>query len=204
MDLLPQGRNQNRLTALGLLVAVAGLVYLVLFHFTFVRPYAEAGERISQLETQLARYRSVSAQRDELTRQLQKVSAFQQNNDYFLSGSSVELAAAALAERLKQIVAANAGAANSCQVIATRTEATREPERFQRVSVNVRMRCDIEQFRTVLYELESGSPFVFINNVTIWQQCVRARGGGCQDRFLDVSFDMYGYLNQPSQNPRRV
>lgn len=197
MELLPQGRNANRFTAIGLLLAAVAVVYLVFFHFTFVQPWVQAGDRLEKLEKQLANFLAVSAQRDELKKQLAKVRRFQTNNDYFLQEDTVSLAGAALASRLKQIVEHNKSSAESCRVITTRTQDARDPERFKRVIVQVRMHCDIDDLQKVLYELESGSPLVFLDNVSVYQNQVRARGGGFRDLFLDVRFDMYGYIRKP-------
>lgn len=196
MDLLPQDPRASRLTAIGLLVAVVGLVYLVFFHFTFVQPWLAAGDRIQELEQQLARYRSVAAQRAELERQLEKVRTFQKTNDYFLTGASANLAGAQLSRRLKQIIASRTPSGSQCRVTTTTALPNREPERFVRVSVGVHMRCELEGLRKVLYALESGSPFVFLDNVMLSQQCTYQRGGGCRERYMMADFNMYGYLRK--------
>lgn len=192
MQLLPEA-ERGRWVALGLLVAAAGLVYLVFFHW-FVMAHVSYNERISSLRDQLARYQATIAQRGELEERLAAVRRYQQTNDYFLREADQNLAAAQLTNRLKQVVAANSRTPDSCQVLSQQHKPPREPEEFERVPVEVRLRCDIEDFLPVLHELESGVPLIFIDDVSIYQQRVRARGGGFKDTWLDVRFEMYGYL----------
>lgn len=200
MDLLPQA-DRGPWVALGLLIAVLGIVYLVFFHLPFVSVHMEQNERIATLKEQLNRYRVAAAQRPELEEQLERVRRYQRTNDYFLRESSRGQAAAQLTNRLKQLVQANARTENSCRVLSTQPQQSRESEQFERVTVETRLRCDIEDMLPVLYELENGVPLVFLDDITINQQRIRARGGGYRDVFLDVRFKMYGYLR--NVNPER-
>lgn len=200
MDLLPQA-DRGPWVALGLLIAVLGIVYLVFFHLPFVSVHMEQNERIATLKEQLNRYRVAAAQRPELEEQLERVRRYQRTNDYFLRESSRGQAAAQLTNRLKQLVQANARTENSCRVLSTQPQQSREAEQFERVTVETRLRCDIEDMLPVLYELENGVPLVFLDDITINQQRIRARGGGYRDVFLDVRFKMYGYLR--NVNPER-
>lgn len=196
MDLLPRA-DRGRWVALGLLLAAVGLVYLVGFHW-FVLSHAAYNDRIETLQEQLTRYRAAAAQRPELERQLERVRRYQQTNDYFLREATQGQAAAQLTNRLKQVVAANARTEDSCQVLSTQPQPVRDPEQFERVTVEVRLRCDIDDLVPILHELESGVPMVFLDDVSIYQQRIRARGGGFRDVFLDVRFKMYGYLRDGS------
>ncbi len=197
MDLLPQA-DRGRWVALGLLIAVLGVVYLLVFHLPFVAAHMEYNERLTTLTEQLHRFRAAAAQRPELEQQLEQVRRYQQTNDYFLSETTRGQAAAQLTNRLKQLVQANARTQDSCQVLSTQPQQSREPEQFERVTVEVRLRCDIDDLLPVLHELENGVPLIFMDDVTIYQQRVRARGGGYRDVYLDVRFRMYGYLRNGS------
>lgn len=193
MDLLPQA-DRGPWVALGLLIALLGIVYLLFFHLPFVAVHMDHNERIATLNEQLNRFRAAAAQRPELEEQLERVRRYQRTNDYFLSESTRGQAAAQLTNRLKQLVRANARTEDSCQVLSTQPQQSREQEQFERVTVETRLRCDIEDLLPVLYELENGVPLVFLDDVTMNQQRIRARGGGYRDVFLDVRFRMYGYI----------
>jgi general secretion pathway protein M len=71
------------------------------------------------------------------------------------------------------------------------TEANQQ--RFPRVAVQVRLRCGNPELAAVLYSLENGSPRLFIDNLNVltlgsFGADAQSSGG------LDVSFDLYGYL----------
>lgn len=198
MRLLPEA-DRGPWVALGLLLAALGLVYLVCFHW-FVRAHASLDQELADLQQQLGRYQTAIAQGPELQQQLERVRRYQQTNDYFLRESDQNRAAAQLTNRLKQVVAAHAKTQDSCQVLSQQHKPPREPEEFERVPVEVRMRCDIDDLLPVLHELESGVPLIFIDGISIYQQRVRQRGGGYRDTFLDVRFEMYGYLRNPGRS----
>ena len=58
------------------------------------------------------------------------------------------------------------------------------------------MRCEVEDLSEVLYELESGSPYLFVDNLTIFRQVTRRRVGRelVEEKMLDVRFDLSGYM----------
>ena len=73
---------------------------------------------------------------------------------------------------------------------------------FERVTVKVRLRCEMEHFGPLLYGLESGSPQLFVSELTITGRRA-APGGRARSRnqpanagYLDIAFDMYGYLRR--------
>ena len=72
----------------------------------------------------------------------------------------------------------------------------RVQERFQRVTIKVRMRCELDDLSKVFYNLEGETPYVFVDNVSIYRQISRRRRGRetVQQRILDVRFDLSGYI----------
>ncbi|HKN79544.1 MAG TPA: type II secretion system protein GspM, partial [Lysobacter sp.] len=73
---------------------------------------------------------------------------------------------------------------------------TRPAERFPRVTIQVRLRCGAPELASVLHEIESGSPRVFVDNLNILAQryFYMPGQGKAQSGGLDVSFDLYGYI----------
>jgi general secretion pathway protein M len=70
-------------------------------------------------------------------------------------------------------------------------------ERFQKVTVNVRMRCGIEDLKKVLYALETGVPMIIADEVTVIKPRSRRRPTDQQQEagtLLDIRFNMSGYL----------
>jgi general secretion pathway protein M len=114
----------------------------------------------------------------------------------FLPEATPELATAGLVQRLEGVVAQASPGNRSCAITNRSPMTDQRPERFPRVTVQVRLRCGAPELAAVLHELESGSPRAFVDNLNILAQRYfympgqgRASSGG-----LDVSFDLYGYI----------
>ena len=67
-------------------------------------------------------------------------------------------------------------------------------EPFPRVMVQVRLRCGMGELAAVLHALESGSPQLFIDNLDMLSRRSYLAAGADAGGALDVSFDLYGYL----------
>ena len=72
-------------------------------------------------------------------------------------------------------------------------------EPFPRVMVQVRLRCGMGELAAVLHALESGSPQLFIDNLDLLSRRSYLAAGRRAAARLDVSFDLYGYLQAPRQ-----
>lgn len=188
-------QGNSRLTAVLLLVIALLLVYLVGFHW-FIRKHIEYGTEISGLSAQLARYERVAAQKSRYEAMLKQLQDRKSDERLFLEGSDFNEAAAQMSERLSQMVRTQAE--DNCQIVSRQPVRPRVEERFEKVTVNVRMRCSIEDLMKVLYALESGVPMVFADEVTVIKPRARRRRGSDpaeQPRtLLDIRFNMSGYL----------
>ena len=100
-----------------------------------------------------------------------------------------------MSERLNQMVSGQAD--ESCQIVSRQPVQAREVERFEKVTVNVRMRCSVEDLMSVLYALETGVPMIIVEELTIIKPRVRRQAAnqpGAAAEALDVRFNMSGYL----------
>lgn len=192
MQVLPDQKS-GRLTAVLLLVVVLILVYMVGFHWFFQR-HADYGAQIDDLREQLARFESVAAQREPLQQQLAAIRASREDEGLFLDEDNFNEAAAAMADRLGRMVDTQAG--ESCQIVSRQPVRPRVQERFERVTVNVRMRCHAEDLLEILYQLESEPPQVLVDELNV----LRPRARRTRDNQepgrqpLDIRFNMSGYL----------
>ena len=82
--------------------------------------------------------------------------------DLFLSEGDFNEAAAAMSDRLGRMVEAQAE--GECQIVSRQPVRPRVQERFQRVTVNVRMRCHAEDMLKILYRLEAEVPMVLVDD----------------------------------------
>ncbi|MEN1727175.1 MAG: type II secretion system protein GspM [Pseudomonadota bacterium] len=196
MQLLPD-RENNKPLAIGLLVIAAMVVYLGGVHW-FVNRHLELSQDIEALETSVARFKAAVARRPDLEQRLSELRSERLDNALFLQQSNFNTAAASLVRRLRESIAEQAEDPELCSVSATQNRIDSEPERFEQVTVNVRMSCPLPDMVRILYALEDNVPLIFVDNLIINQRMSadrRSRRVGV-DAYgqLDVRFDMYGFL----------
>jgi len=187
--------GSGRLTAVLILVIVLLLVYLGCFHWFFLR-HRDYSSEISDLSEQLGRYQRVAAQRSAYENVLQSLQDRKSDENLFLEGNDFNEAAAGMSERLSQMISVQAE--DSCQIVSRQPVRPRVQERFEKVTVNVRMRCGIEDLKKILYSLETGVPMIIADEVTIIKPRSRRRRSNSQEpepgQLLDIRFNMSGYL----------
>lgn len=190
-------QGNNRLTAILLFVIVLLLVYLLCFHWIILK-HSDYSDEISDLSQQLGRFQRVAAQRSFFEVQLQSLQNRKSDENLFLEGSDFNEAAAGMSERLSQMISTQAD--DSCQIVSRQPVRPRVQERFEKVTVNVRMRCNIEDLKKILYSLETGVPMVIADDLTVIKPRTRRRSRRDQSvpvqNTLDIRFNMSGYLRQ--------
>jgi len=192
-------QGSNRRAAILLFVITIILVYLLCFHWFIVR-HRDYGTEISDLSVQLGRYQRVAAQKTLYESSLQDLENRQSDESLFLGGGDFNEAAAEMSERLGQMISTQAE--DTCQIVSRQPVRPRVQERFQKVTVNVRMRCGIEDLKKVLYALETSVPMVIADEVTVIKPRTRrrAKNQASQARTtLDIRFNMSGYLSTGSE-----
>ena len=193
----PATTDRDRWLALGLLVAALAIAYFVLLHPWWTVPMIDAESRIETLQERELRIRTQLAQAPDVEKRLVQVQAAQRGRPGFLREATPELATAGLVQRLEAVVAQASPGNRSCAITnRSPLQDQRPPERFTRVTVQVRLRCGTGELASVLHELESGSPRVFVENLNILAQryFYMPGQGKAQSGGLDVSFDLYGYI----------
>jgi general secretion pathway protein M len=192
MKLLPDA-SRGRPLAVLLLLFVLAVVYLVFVYLPFVSPLMDARSELIDLRDQEARFRATAQQRGVIEERLAEVRAFEAGNPGFLTEANFDLAASALIQRLQEQVNL-LGAGERCLVVSRTPFRNKSEEPFERVTVKVRMRCEMEHFVSVLHGLESGSPQLFVSELGITSRRGIAAPGQPPVGYLDVAFDLYGYL----------
>lgn len=190
-------QGNSRLTAILIFVILIIVVYLAGFHW-FILRHLEYGQEISDLSAQLGRYQRVAAQKPDYENLLSELQERRSDENLFLSGSDFNEAAAGMSERLSQMISVQAE--ESCQIVSRQPVRPRVEERFQKVTVNVRMRCGVEDLKKVMYSLETGVPMIIADEVTVIKPRARQRRASGQDpaagTLLDIRFNMSGYLRE--------
>ena len=193
MQVIPDQRN-SKTTALMLLVIALLLVYVLVFHW-FVLRHMEYAEEIDGLRTQLNRFHAVAAQRESLQTELGRIRGSQSDEGLFLVYPSFDEAAASLSGNIGDMVRTLAD--DSCQIVSRQPVRPRVQERFQKVTVNVRMRCDAEDFLQVLFSMETGMPLMLVDDLNIIRPRTGRRSRNQQANeqgALDIRFNVSGYL----------
>lgn len=185
--------DRDRWIALGVLLAVLALAYLLLVHPWFTQPLRDVEQRIDSLRERDQRVRAQLAQAPEVTRRLAQARATLQARPGFLPEASAELASAGLVQRLEQAVVAASPGNRSCAISNRSPLPVDARERFVRVAVQVRLRCGTPELAAVLHTLERGTPRLFVGNLNVmaqrYQLSPNESGTG-----LDVAFELSGYL----------
>lgn len=185
---------RDRVAALLLLVTALVVVHYGVVAPLWLQPRAELNQALDQvrererrIESELSQAPAVAAQWDQVRSGMGQVPAF-------LNETSIEQGAAAMLQLLDAAVL-QASPGNAACVVTARTPLPTAPvqERFQRVAVQARLRCGTAPFQTVLYQLESGSPRLRVDNLTVLAQQHAVQPGESGEG-LDVSLDLIGYL----------
>lgn len=194
MALVPE-QGSGRLTAVLLFAITAILVYLLCFHW-FILRHIEYSEEISGLSDQLGRFERIAAKRGEYEASLAELQGRRADTSLFLEGDDFNEAAAGMSEQLNQMIRTQTE--DTCQIVSRQPVRPRIEERFQRVTVNARMRCGIEDLTKIIYSLETGVPMILAEELTVIKPRTRRRTSGGQpvpeSTLLDIRFNMSGYL----------
>lgn len=188
--------DRDRWLALALLLAVAGVAYLLVVHPVFTVPLRAADVRIADLQQRDARARSLLQQRPLIDQRLAALAA-QGGTSGFLAEPTAELATAALIQQLERVVGEASPGNRGCAIVNRAPEDNPAgAERYRRVSINVRLRCGNAETLTVLHMLESSRPYLFVDMLNITAQRYFSVPGANmpQEGGLDVTFQLYGYL----------
>lgn len=187
--------KRDRWLALGLLVVALLLLYAVCVHPWWTLPMQEANQRISDLQERELRVRSLLQQAPQIQQQLEAARTTAVNRPGFLPEPTAELATAGLVQRLESVVAQASPGNRSCAIQnrAPLTEASNN-ERFQKVTVNVRLLCGTTELAAVLHALEGGTPRLFVESLDILSQRFSSQAGSSSNTGLMASFNLSGYL----------
>ncbi|TWT20186.1 general secretion pathway protein GspM [Luteimonas marina] len=190
----PEVTRRDRWLALAILAGVLALAYLLLVHPWWTAPLLETNARIDTLRDRDLRARMELGQAPEVRERLAAARAAAGSAPGFMAEANVQLATSALVQRLEQAVLAASPGNRSCAITNRQPMNDTRPERFPRAAVQVRLTCGNPELAAVLHSLESGSPRLFVDNLNLLAQRYQFSAGQGSGGGVDVSFDLYGYL----------
>ena len=181
--------RQRRLLALAILVLALGAVFSL-----SVLPVLLSNQHyrnsIDGLESRLQQLQHAAAIGDSLQPQYEQLKRWQTTGAQYLKSNSAALAAAELQRLVKRIVVAK-----NAEVVSTQILTTRQEEGFDRVSLKVRIRGELQNVVQAFYVIETGEPFVFLDNVSVRaSRGRRVRGQVAALQTLDIDMELIGYM----------
>ena len=178
------------------MLAVLALAYLLLVHPWWTVPMLETNARIESLRDRDLRARTALQQAPEVRERLEAARAAAGSAPGFMAEANVQLATSALVQRLEQAVLEASPGNRSCAIRNRSPMSDPRQDRFRRALVQVRLHCGNPELAAVLHSLESGSPRLFVDNLNVLapRQVFGRAGAGPQGAGLDITFDLYGYL----------
>ncbi len=184
----------SRIAALALLAGVIGALYAFAVQ-PLVAEYGRAERRIVEASELMARYQRIAGASGALQDRLDELIKRQSASGIYLGGGTDALAGAELQEIVNKTVESGGGL-RSIQILPVKTDGE-----FRRVSVRVQMTATIAQVARILYTLEGGGTFLFVESLEISNRRTRRRRGGPvdMDPVLLVRLDLSGYLRPEAE-----
>ena len=181
--------RQRRLLALAILVLALGAVFGVT-----VLPVLLANQHyqdtITAQKSRLQQLQRAATIGDALKPQYEQLKRWQTTDAQYLKSNSAALAAAELQRLVKRIVVAK-----NAEVVSTQILTTRQEEGFDRVALKVRIRGGLENIVQAFHVIETGDPFVFLDNVSVRAgRGRRVRGKVAALQTLDIDMELIGYM----------
>ena len=190
--MLRRGSLLSRTLAVGLLGGVLLAAYGLVIA-PVIAAYQEVSREIEESQQLLQGYRSLASQSPELSGRLSDLEQQAAKVGGYLKGSSDALAAAELQDHARAVIEGAGGNLRSTQILPASAVDSKVPVR--RATLRIQLGVDIKGLQKVLYQLETGQPYLFVDQLTVQQQRIR-RGSKEpeQEPVLDVSFEVFGYV----------
>jgi len=185
--------RQRRLLALAILALALGAVFSIT-----VLPVLLANQHyqdtIAAQKSRLQQLQRAAAIGDTLQPQYEQLKRWQTSGAQYLKSHSAALAAAELQRLVKRILVAK-----NAEVVSTQILTTRQEEGFDRVALKVRIRGELENIVQAFHVIETGDPFVFLDNVSVRaSRGRRLRGQVPTQQTLDIDMELIGYMPHSS------
>jgi general secretion pathway protein M len=204
MKMTALNARDSRIVAIGLLLLALLLAYFVLLHWWFVAPLQQIRSEMADLRDTHSRYAAAIAEKPTLQKRIAALGAGQAASSAFLAADDPNTAAADLMQRVVDVVGSNT-ARGSCVVsqkmpLPNPPASTGEP--YRKAAVSISLSCDIEPLAAVLQALEQGTPYLFVDDLSIYRNPVAAQ----QDHAapLEVQFTLSGYVRPARGAPALV
>lgn len=189
--------RESRIAAVLLLLVVLVIAYFALLHWWFVAPLQSIRSERDDLRDTHARYAAAIAEKPQLQQRIAAMGAGQAASHAFLPEDDPNAAAAGLMQRVVDAVAAHpqGGACDVTQKMPVTNPPAAPDEPYRKVAVSISLRCDVQPLAETLHDLEQGTPYLFVDDLSIYRNPVAAMQQTAAP--LEVQFTLSGYVRQP-------
>ena len=181
-------RWKSRFAAIALLAGVPLALYTFIVA-PLVTSYGETDRAISQAGDLLWRYERIGRSQDAHRARLKDLKFRQLQSGIYLGGSTDALASAELQDLVNKTVEASGGRLRSVQILPVEID-----EEFRRIGVRVEMTATGAELVRVLYAIEAGPTFLFIDNLDVRNERARRNQPIGKDPTLIIRASFFGYL----------
>jgi len=182
----------SRLLALGLLVLVIGVAW-ILIAVPLTAAFDAQETRIERATALLARYEKALGDEPNLRAEIEALRKSDGSPDPFLKGESTQIIAANLQNRIQTLVAGEPGEIRSIQVLPESEE-----DGFEKIGLRVTLTAGIPTMQKVFYDIESSVPALFIDNLDVRTNIRRRRRNTESTNRVQIRFDVFGYRKRVS------
>ena len=149
---------------------------------------------IGDMRHRLAILKRTTVEGQSLEPQYEKLKRYHLSDKRYLKSTSESLAAAEIQQLIKSIIVPTDGEILSTQIMNKKSD-----EPIQQITLKVRLRGSLSSLVTILYKIETGNPYLFIENLNIRSRIISRRRVRNRDiekapTVLDVQFDVSGYI----------
>lgn len=179
------GGMRGRLVALGLLLVP--LIILIRFAFSpLLASYSSAAGDLEWTRDEIARYQRLLNEAPALQDAVGRLERTRPLAPYLLSGTNRALAAAGVQRNLQ-----DAAKAHNVTILSLRVQNPVDDGPLERVLVEARLRADTKELRDFLYFVETTTPYLFVEELSINVRPSRRRRGVFNNA-LEVRMTLYG------------
>jgi general secretion pathway protein M len=193
---IPKAQTQRWL-AVGLLVLVLSLISLIMI-VPLINMGFELNEEKDSLLFRLQQYERILAKKDAVVASIDKIKQEHDQQGYFNSQETDALASAEMQNFIKKAIVDAGGELSSTQAIPVTVK-----DGFSRITVRVRMTGNSEVLRAVLYQIETSTPLIIIDQIDI--RPIRGRRNPKTNKIepsnsLNVNFQAVSFMRkQPDE-----
>lgn len=158
---MKQSEEMQRWLAVGLLLSVIALVF-GLTVIPVASKLIELGSEEENLALKLKKYERILSRKNTVTASVEALNEKTRDQGYFNSEQTGALASAEMQEFIKKAIVDAGGKLSSTQALPVKNK-----DNFSLLTVSVRMTGNIEVLRSVLYQLETSTPLIIIDQLDI-------------------------------------